>query len=242
MNVEIRHPSIASLSHKLAALDATPAMAQAAIENPKLIPEVFAGFDELITCFNELTGRESVMAFMPATKRLRSHLGAYIIPHPQYLGARQTIQGIRKAIPLMEMGQNVKKGLIPATEANRKQAIGTPSMDTRPEALVIGTAAHLIERAMFEHFAPGGLTDWYKDDILHALVEVALLIYAQNEMSGTKASPRLLPYFISPHSHEPQGGLGWKTPQEVAEFVRRYKELRTWEQAQECESRINTGW
>jgi hypothetical protein len=95
-------------------------------------------------------------------------------------------------------------------------------MATSEKALAIGTAAHLIERAMFSHFERRGTSRrWQKDNVLHALEEVAILMEAEFR-DGRGPKPKLLEIFATPPSLDENGGLGWRKLEEVEEFIRKY--------------------
>lgn len=185
---------------------------------------IFEGLNELIDRFNRLGEEElgRLAPFMEHTSDLKRILGGIPLPKVEEITPKEVLVGINKARFSMTWGQGIREGVISDTPENRKLAILTPIMETSEKALAIGTAAHLIERAMFWHFKGRAVSyHWQKDDILHALVEVAMLMEAEFRAErGPK--PKLLEIFTTPTFLDENGGLGWRKQAEVEEFVEKY--------------------
>lgn len=118
----------------------------------------------------------------------------------------------------MIMGQNLKEGSLDRTKENKAVAIGSPSLETDVESLVVGTVGHLIERTMFNYFRERGITKWDKDEILFALEDVILLKHVQ-ALDGLTVEHNLFRYITE--------GLGWRKPEQVQLVVDEYKRVST---------------
>src|SRR5579872_4142999 len=195
MTDEVR-PSIAPIARRLDALDKTPQMVEAVKANPELEDVFYTGYGELIARFNTINSHEPALAIMPGVRNLKQRLKGIALPDLNIINARELVGGISEAREKMVMGQEIKQGIIEATDDNRNEAIGSPSLDTSPAALAIGTASHILERAMFNYFRSKGIQLWAKDEILFALEDLILLKHA--EMLDGKGEDSPLFKYISP--------------------------------------------
>ncbi|MCX6813706.1 MAG: hypothetical protein NT078_00530, partial [Candidatus Azambacteria bacterium] len=65
-------------------------------------------------------------------------------------------------------------------------------------------------------------------DILCVLEEMAMLMEAEFQIKNDPKNypkPKLLKIFTSPPSADENGGLGWRKPEKVEEFIKNYKLL-----------------
>lgn len=193
-------------------------------------PLIFKGFNELIDRFNRLRRSDaSKLAPILGTGKvweLKGVLGGSPLPRLEEIGAKEVLLGVNESRSLMAYGQEVGKGVVADTSGDKKRAILAPNLQTSEKALAVGIAGHLIERSIFWYFEKKGLThhQWEKDDILCALEEMAMLMEAEYRI-GKGPEPRLLKIFATPPSADENGGLGWRKPEEVDEFVRKYQML-----------------
>lgn len=193
-------------------------------------PLIFEGFNELIDRFNRLrqSDASNLAPILRAGKAwgLKGVLGNNSLPRLEEIDAREVLLGVNESRSLMACGQEIGKGVIPGTEVNKRKAILAPNLKTSEKALAVGIAGHLIERSIFWYFEKKGFTNhlWEKDDILYALEEMAILMEAEYR-AGKGSEPKLLKVFTTPPSADENGGLGWRKPEEVDEFVRKYQLL-----------------
>jgi len=102
--------------------------------------------------------------------------------------------------------------------------IGTPSIETNDLALAIGTAGHVIERAIFANLRRVGVDhEWRKDEVLFALQDIALLMHAENIVFDGQDS-LLFRWFTFPPSIHQGGGLGWRKDSQVRDFIKGLKQ------------------
>jgi hypothetical protein len=187
------------------------------------------GWNELITRFNRLTPNSPELEIMPGARALVQALEGKPLPEVARISARELIVGIREAREPMIAGQRIRRYELEASRENVAFAIGTPSMDTTPRALLVGTAGHLLERSLFAYLEArgvsgvGGRRRWHKDEILHALEDCLLLMNAEATMEGGLASRPILLDEIAQTNKE--GGLGWRTPEQLQEFITQYRVL-----------------
>src|SRR3989338_4960342 len=102
-------------------------------------------------------------------------------------------------------------------------AIMSPSAETNTQSLIVGTAAHILERALFTRLQTEGFDQWMKDEILFALEDLILLQHAEALAGNGEDSP-LFHIVTSPHSLGPEGGIGWRKQEQVDEFVKKYND------------------
>jgi hypothetical protein len=224
MGTERRLP-IEWVSKRLAPLEQSGRVMTYVMEHRQEIESlIFDGFNELIDRFNRLDEEEleRLALLMERTSGLKTILGGIPLPKLEEISSKEVVGGIKKARILMTWGQCLEAAMIPDAPGIRRKAIFTPTMATSEKALAIGTTGHLIERAMFSHFERRGVSHrWQKDDVLHALEEVAMLMEAEFR-DGVGSKPSLLEIFTAPPSLDEKGGLGWRRPEEVEEFIGKY--------------------
>jgi hypothetical protein len=219
---EVRLP-IGSVANRLGYLDNTLPVALFAYRHSREVSQlIVGGFSELIDRFNALDPGSTVMEIMPGTKHLKTVLQGTPIPRPLDFSPRDIITGVKEAVPLMEMGQRVKNGGLDENLSVTKEAIGTPSMETSELALAAGTGGHILERTIFNVMRRSGIEhDWTKDEVLHALEETSMLMYAES-LKGRGKEPVLFTLISDPNF---LGGLGWCKAKRAAKFMQDYAAL-----------------
>ncbi len=229
MNKESQHSQlpINSVSKRLAGLDKTGLVMQTVKEREAELQQlIIGGYNQLITRFNQLKLEDPILGVMPKTKVLKEALQDVEVPTLEAVSPREILSGVNEARDAMLLGQEIKHGIVEATPDNVQKAIGTPSMETSNMALSVGTAGHVIERTLFSHFRKLGIRgiqeEWIKDDILFALEDCALLMHAE-ATNGLADEPHLLKFIARPNALDEEGGLGWRKPEQVQEFVQRYQ-------------------
>ena len=182
-------------------------------DNLNRVEEFRQGYDELIGLMNDVPGDSPLLAVMPETGKLKRLLDKQKLPLTEEMADGNFALALLEARGPMIYGQKIKQGEITQpSDEDRQYAIGTPSMATSIEALVVGTMGHLIERTFFQWARKHGFNPeggWKKDDFLHALMEVTLFRLAQEK------SLLLIDYFL--HSNA-EGGLGWLTLDKIDKF------------------------
>ncbi len=219
---EVKLP-IGSVANRLGYLDNTLPVALFAYENSREVTElIVGGFGELIDRFNALNSGSTVMEIMPATKHLKTVLEWIPIPRPEKFSPREILSGVKEAVPLMEMGQRVKKGGFDESLLVTRDAIITPSMETSELALAAGTGGHILERTIFNVMRRSGIEhDWTKDEVLSALGETAMLMHAES-LRGRGKEPVLFTLISDPNF---LGGLGWIKTEHAEKFMQDYTAL-----------------
>ena len=177
------------------------------------------GFNDLISAFNAYNDVFD-LDIMHRTNCLKRLLNGVPIPFTTKMSYWDFKRGIRDAYGPMIYGQNIHNGNhSDLNSEDELYAIGTPSMDTTDEALVVGTMGHLIERTFFQWAKRHGIEPkggWEKDMFLQALGEILLLELTQEKV------PVLYRFFVKPNN---EGGLGWISPEQIKEFNRRLSQL-----------------
>ena len=195
----------------LGKLEKAPEVVQWTLDNKERLEEHLAGYDELITRFNQVPSSSPLLEVLPKAKKLKGILGNTPLPTLNEMAEGNFAAGLIEARKPMLLGQRIKSGKVDKpTAEDRQYAIGTPSMETSDEALAVGTAGHLAERTFFQWARKQNLTPsegWKKDDWLQVLDEVLIL----TEAEGKK--PHLRDFFVRQNN---EGGLGWLNEQKVA--------------------------
>ncbi len=219
---EVKLP-IGSVANRLRNLDNMLPVALFAYGHSREVSQlIVGGFGELIDRFNTLDPGSTVMEIMPAAKHLKNVLEWIPIPRPEKFSPREILAGVKNAVPLMEMGQRVKKGGFKENFLVTKDAIGTPSMETSELALAVGTGGHILERTIFNMMRRCGIEhDWIKDEVLHALEETSMLMYAES-VRGRGKEPVLFTLISDPNF---LGGLGWLKARDASKFMQDYAAL-----------------
>ena len=99
-----------------------------------------------------------------------------------------------------------------------QQAIGSASMDTSGEALIVAVELHAFERSVFEAIDRMG-GKWTKDDVLFALEELAVLSFVETTLEQ-KGNANTLFKFMAQKPKD--GGLGWKDSEYIETFMMNY--------------------
>lgn len=191
----------------------------------------------IVTGINQLTQRYNLiypndtllkLPIMQRTRDLKLSIGRKQLPLLNEITARELVAGIHNVIPAILTGQETVKGI--NTEGRDK--IRTPSMLTNPLALTVGTAFHVLERTEFERLrqqgiqgirqTDGGVRLWKIDDIIYPLEECAMLLDAEARSGIGVEKPILLKIIASPNSLDEDGGVGWRTAEQVETFRRQY--------------------
>lgn len=220
MEIESRLPiPIDSIAARLSRLVNTPRVVAYLKEHQYVEATILEGYTQLIATFNSLSDDDPDLSLMQNTRALKAKIKGNSLPSPDELRPRDILLGINESKPLMLLGQEQRQNVIPISEV----AIGTPSLNTPEHALAIGTAGHLIERSIFAYFRRNNITDEFvKDDVIHALVETALLQNAQTRWI-TQINPSfLLPIFAKKVTG---GGLGWTNKKYIDRFCEAYEAL-----------------
>jgi hypothetical protein len=217
---------IASVGKRFSVLERAESVVETVFGNQEFKDTVTNGYGELIDRFNSMEPSDSVLELMPKVAELKTTLGVNKLPTLMELKPRQVLKGVKEAVEKSEMGQYIKRDELPKTPENVKQAIGTPSMDTNNMALAIGTAGHVIERTMFNHFRDQGMDhQWTKDEILFALEDLSLLMHAEMLVEN-KPDSILFRWIATSNSETPEGGLGWRKNTQVDDFIGRYQDFQ----------------
>lgn len=197
----------------LRGLDKSSAMRKWAFENKTTLEKHLDGYDEIVARMNDISADSQLLECMPKTRRLKKALSGQNIPLLEGMSQGNFGLGLIEARKPMLHGQRIKKNEISEVTADDKIfAIGTPSMNTSIEALVIGTAGHLAERTFFQWARKNKLQPeegWIKDDYLQALDEGLMLLIVEGK------KPHLASFFINSNS---DGGLGWLNQQKLDAF------------------------
>lgn len=219
---EIKLP-IASVSNRLRYLDNALPVTLFAYRHSREVSElIVGGFGELIDRFNVLDPGSTVMDIMPRAKHLKTVLAGTPIPRIMDFSPREILAGVKEAVPLMEMGQRVKKGGFNEHLMVTRDAIITPSMETSELALAAGTGGHILERTVFNVMRRCGIEhEWTKDEVLSALGETALLMHAES-VRGRGKEPALFTLISDPNF---LGGLGWCKAKNAEKFMEDYSAL-----------------
>lgn len=174
---------------------------------------ILNGYEQITDVLNSIPEHSRVLEVMPKTRLLKETLNGIKIPYFRDISFGNFAKGLMEARAPMLMGQKIKKGeIIRPTQKEKNFAIGTPSMDTTPSALAVGTIGHLSERTFFQWarkqgFSPNG--GWKKDDLLQSLDEGLMLMLARGER------PILNDFFTKSNF---EGGLGWLNEEKVQKF------------------------
>jgi hypothetical protein len=182
--------------------------------NLDTLDEILIGYDRLISAFNKISPRASIVDIMPKTRALHNILDGRAIPTIKEMSEGNFVSALFDARDPIMLGEKIKNGSLPNPSQEEIQyAIGTPSMDTATEAIVVGTVGHLVERTFFKwtesiNLVPKGVLK--KDDFLQALDEVVML----HNISEGEDLP-LTEYFLTPNS---EGGLGWISEDKIRHF------------------------
>lgn len=224
MNQEVKLP-FRGVARRLSGLEQAEATYRNSQEYEAYITDfILIGFNQLIDRFNSLEENSPELSLMPRTQKLLETIGSGKMPRVESFGAREILEGIEEARDPMLAGQDIKNGVLEKSEKNVKDAIGTPSMDTSHTALAVGTAAHILERMIFQRLRSSGIygidgQEWLKDDVLFALEDCALLMEAEFEFGISPEMPILFNLITVPNVF---GGLGWKKEEQINEFFRAY--------------------
>ncbi|OGK18022.1 hypothetical protein A3G67_04420 [Candidatus Roizmanbacteria bacterium RIFCSPLOWO2_12_FULL_40_12] len=215
-------PEIDTITKRLPNVNRAPLMAREAKRNPDFVERVvFQGFNDLIERFNAMNDDDPNQELLPDVMTLKQKLGSAKLPTIAELGKKDLIRGLRAANKFIEIGQDIKKGKLP--EKLKGAAIMSPSAETNTQSLIVGTAAHILERALFTRLQTEGFDQWMKDEILFALEDLILLQHAEALAGNGEDSP-LFHIVTSPHSLGPEGGIGWRKQEQVDEFVKKYND------------------
>ena len=173
---------------------------------------ILNGYEQLTDVLNSIPDRSRILGVMPKTGVLKETLNGIKIPYFRDISSGNFAYGLMEARGPMLMGQKIKNSEIVPTQIEKDFAIGTPSMETTPSALVVGTVGHLSERTFFQWarknaFAPEG--GWKKDGLLQAFDEGLMLMLARGERP-------ILTDFFTKSTFE--GGLGWLNDEKVEKF------------------------
>lgn len=187
--------------------------------NKEKFMKVVGGFNELVYKLNSIPDDSPLLEFMPKTANLKSVLAGRAIPFVEDIMENNYGWALINSRDPMLTGQKIKKGEVEPTSESKAYAIGTPSMNTKIDALSVGTAGHLMERVFFkwaegQELRPEG--GWKKDQWLQALDEGLLLELAEGK------KPILTDYFIKLNT---EGGLGWLNEDKLHTFGERIKGL-----------------
>lgn len=215
----------------LSDIDRSAEVAQWSIDHIEHLSKYLDEYNFLIAAFNEVED-ERLLETMPSAKRLKESLDGVPLPTIDEMttGNLNFARALIRSRDLILKGQEINKGEIEATPEEKLLAIGTPSYKTSPEALAVGTAAHLLERTFFEwakrnreiskekwdNDAGWVQKKWKKDDWLHALKDILILLEAKKV-----GYFELTEIFLG---HSNVDGLGWLKDDELES---RKKELRT---------------
>ena len=204
---------------KLEKLDNAVRVADWAREHVDEVNVFEQGYNALIFAFNAYDNTVE-LEMMHRTNVLKQLLQGIPLPETTEMSTLDYVKGLRDARDPMIFGQKIKNGICVDSNGNDLHyAIGTPSMDTTDEALVVGTMGHLIERTFFQWAKRHGIEPkggWEKDMFLQALGEILLLELTQEKV------PVLYRFFVKPNN---EGGLGWISPEQIKEFNRRLSQL-----------------
>ena len=233
-------PKPANLTRQFLGLHQIAEIAEAAVRETESYPSLSAeeiayeGYQELIDKFNSFDDPD-LMVLVPNVVKLRELLGDRQLPDIAGLGAKDLIDGIKISRELMLEGQSnmLRKAAGEViTAAEIQKAIGAPSVDTAPEALVIGTAGHILERTIMARLKKDGVDTgaWVKDQVLWALEDLALLEHAKAHTYGTRDSV-LYNYFATPPNKN-GGGMGWRKQAIIDTTCEHFQAI---ESARKCE-------
>ncbi len=162
---------IDSTTRRLSSLDREHDVGQFAREHPQRVEAGVQAFGVLIDTFNNISVDDPVMEIMPKAAGLKKLLGGLKLPTIEEMRSSRewTVRfkhGLEEASEAMLKGQKDKGRKDPLFSNEEK--IGSASMDTRSEALLVGVIGHLIERTIFQGVDIEG-HEWKKDEILHPL-------------------------------------------------------------------------
>lgn len=181
-----------------------------------------SGLTSLVESFNTFIPQPEVLDLMPATKELRQRLAGGTLPLPQTLTPHQIVRGIENATPLILRGQEASKNRISLAAVG--DSIGTPSLKTRPAALVPGTGLHLYERSAMVVLEDQGIRGLKKDSIIKPVEEIAIL-RAALELKEDPNTKTWIQEFVQMITASPPIGLGWKKPEYFEQMRRRVSTL-----------------
>lgn len=210
---------ISVTSRYLSRLKKSGEMREWVANNKERFKETVEGFNELVDKLNNIPDDSPLLEFMPKTANLKKVLAGRTIPFVEDMMEGNYGTALINARDPMLTGQKIKNKEVESTSENKAYAIGTPSMDTKVDALSVGTAGHLMERVFFKWAESQGLRPeggWEKDQWLQALDEGLLL-----ELSEGK-KPILTDYFIKSNA---EGGLGWLNNDKLEVFINKVKKL-----------------
>lgn len=187
---------------------------------------VCRGIDELVCAFNELD--DEVLCTMGEFSHigyLKSILDGIQLPTTADIDVNTYRQALSDARCAFLNGQRVKKQQ-PVTSSD---IVRTPSMDIAPRTLIAGTGMHLYERYCFAWMRSQGMSKkdrfgdpipFETDDVIYALEECMLVLYARAQLEGrTDNVSYYFEYMTKPNS---ENGLGWRSAEDVDQAVRSY--------------------
>lgn len=242
MTKSSRHPSPGIAAGYMKDLEQSTSIAKAMLEESYEHPDkdiettIYDGYGQLIDAFNAADSQSHLSELVPNVGLLKELLGDETLPGINDLKATDYFRGMRVARGLMLEGQTNKarrKNLELVTKAEIDRAIGAPSVDTDPRALAVGTAGHILERAIMAHLKAKGVdtSTWVKDQVLWALEDLALLQHAEAQTYGGEDA-ELFVYFTTPNDLE-GGGMAWRKQAQVDEIVEKYQAKES-----ECKAKL----
>jgi hypothetical protein len=207
-------------ARELGDLDKSWEVADFAYNNEAILNGYLAEYDQLREMFNLLQEDDPRMAEMPKALALKKAMGDTELPSLIEMADGHFYTALRKTKRLMLEGQEIARGK-QVTPEEAQLAIGTPSYKTSPLARAVGTAAHLGERTFFEWAEKKGIVPqggWKKDDWLHALKDVLILL----ECRSRNPLMRLTSLFLKSKDKD---GLSWLTPKVLHSASVRFRKI-----------------
>lgn len=190
-------------------------------ENHNILETHIDGYNELIEEFNKIDSRSKFLKAMPRAKLLKNLLNKRNLPKVESMCKGNFWLGLINSRNPMLFGQEIANNRSKfVTTGQSEYQIGTPSMKTSAESLVVGTAGHLLERTFFKWSIKNGITPhggWKKDMWLQGLDDVVML----NILNHKKL--HLTPYFTKTNS---EGGLGWIKKEKFEEFRKSIQKIQ----------------